>query len=205
MAKQDTEKPKSGPQLQLFFVRYYYLIAAALAVGVIAAGYFMFLEPKYISIGIGASNDTTFLKDEQAKRQKYLVQLKDVSKKYRSINQTELTRFKAILPTEPDLPDLYAQFQTLTLKHNLLLGGIAFSEVGDQTAAEGEAKTGNGKLKKLSVSINVAGQGQGSYEEMKSFLTTLEDNLRLFDIQSVFFTPGSSAYAINLYTYYLSQ
>ena len=55
-------------------------------------------------------------------------------------------------------------------------------------------------MKRLGVSINLLGDSYGAF---KRLLEVLEVNVRLFDVNSVFFAPDSDSYSLNFFTYYL--
>jgi len=86
------------------------------------------------------------------------------------------------------------------------LSGLTISELPDAAAAAAEQKKpASSAVKKLSISVNLMGGKTTGYENLKSFLSSLEQNLRLFDVEAVYFTPQSSKYSLTLLTYYLPE
>lgn len=98
--------------------------------------------------------------------------------------ETEIEKVWQILPKEKDIPGLLVQFESLAAQSGLILGAIDFSEVEiqEQTGAKSQRKL-TPPYKKLSVSIRIT----GSYDAFKNFLSNLESNLRLTDVQSINF------------------
>ncbi|MFA6322915.1 MAG: hypothetical protein WCX71_05635 [Candidatus Buchananbacteria bacterium] len=208
MADKKEEKLSSKSKLLLTFINYNTLLTVGLVVLIFVLAYFIVLKPKYQAIAANSNDNITYLQSEKNKRQSYLTQLKDISSRFHQINQEEISRLKITLPNNSDIAGLFVQFQELATQNKLALSNISFSETAPaQTENSESAGTDQilTRVKKLNVSLNLVGTGQGSYGELKNFLAALENNLRLFDIQAVYFTPNSPNYAINLITYYLSQ
>lgn len=202
MADLNNEKLPLGLTLKANFVRYHILLTFVLAALLLASGYFIVLKPKILSLQENGGKDLEILRVERVKRQAYLAQLQDVSRRYRQFDKNQLENFNQILPSNPDFAGLFVQLQNLASANNLVLSNVNFNEsVSD---SEGEDKKLEG-IKKIGIGLNVAGAGEGSYEQLKSFIAALENNLRLFDIQAVYFNPGSPNYSLTLTAYYFSQ
>ena len=78
-----------------------------------------------------------------------------------------------------------------------MLAGVTINEIPeDETAAQ---------LQKLTVNVELIGTLGNSYPEVKNFLSDLEKNLRIFDVNAVYFSPDSNTYSVNLFTYYYPQ
>ena len=125
----------------------------------------------------------------------------------------------SILPREKDIPGLFVQMQEIAKKNNFLLGSIAFSDAEFSLDAKGEKENVNAQnnenadaqnsaqsisgIKEMNVSFIISG---GNYDNLKSFLSDIEKNLRLFDIYDINFgSTKEGPYSMNLRTYYLSQ
>ena len=161
--------------------------------------YYFILEPKYQEVGIGGRYDLDNLKQEFTKRQEYLKDLKTLADNYQEVNQVDIEKLKKILPEEKDIPELFVQLQALAEEHNFLLVSVSINESAEAV----KKKTGTEGIKKLSISLNLISSGEtGDYDELKEFLTTLEHNLRLFDVNAVYFSPDSPNYTLDIFTYY---
>ncbi len=62
----------------------------------------------------------------------------------------------------------------------------------------------SGNIGKLNITLNLMGS-ENNYLDIKSFLTALESNLRLFDVNAVYFSPGTPTFTVNLTTYYAKK
>jgi hypothetical protein len=199
MAQAKKDKKKKNLQLKLAVARYYKLITVALIIVIIALSYYFILEPKYQEVGVGGRYDLDNLQQEFTKRENYLRDLKKLAANYQEVNQTDIEKLKKILPEEKDIPGLFVQLQALAEEYNFLLVNVSINE----SAEAAQKKTGVGGIKKLSISLNLISSGEtGDYDELKEFLTTLEHNLRLFDVNAVYFSPESPNYTLDIFTYY---
>lgn len=179
---------------RLVFARFYKLITALVVVLIIVGGYILVLEPKYREFGQGSKTNLNLAKTELLKQQQHFDQLKALVENYNKISPAEIARIKMILPRDKDIAGLFVQFQELAAKNNLLLTVINFNDT--------PAASSKGEIKKISISINLLGSGGNNYREIKNFIASVETNLRLLDIDSVLFSPGSSAYSLTIIAYY---
>jgi len=101
--------------------------------------------------------------------------------------ETEIEKIWQILPKESDITGLLVQFESLSAQSGLFLSSINFSEVGQQQETAGLPEETQPQLpyKTLSISIKIT----GSYDAFKNFLSNLENELRLVDVQSISFAP----------------
>lgn len=185
---------KKNLHFKLIFARFYKVFTTLLVILIVAGAFFFILEPKYRESGQGNKVNLDLEKAELEKRQQHLKRLKVLVENYNKISPAEISRIKKILPDERDIPGLFAQFQELAAKNNLLLLSINFNEAPLAASTDG--------IKKISIAVDLLSTGSGSYQEIKRFVASLETNLRLLDIESVFYTPGSGSYSLIINTYY---
>lgn len=193
MAKKKTSFGKRF-HLRLIFARFYKLITTVLVILIAGGGYFFVLEPRFRESGQGNKVDLNLIKAELLKRQQHLEQLQALIENYNKISPAEIARIKMILPRDQDIPGLFVQFQELATKNNLLLGAINFNDA--------PATSGSAEIKKISINVDLVSSNDISYQEIKKFIASVETNLRLLDIDSVFFTPGSTNYSLTIMAYY---
>lgn len=201
------------PGLKAFFSRYFRVLAGVLALLILVLGGYFFVLPKYYQARGATSQTLTLLSAEAEKRRDYLEALKQLAVNYQKINQAEVNRLKAILPTDKDLPGLFVQLQALAEENNFLLADLNISELADRQAAgsllaaepAAAKKSAGGQLKKLAINLNLVGSKSSGYPELKRFLDAVEQNLRLFDVEAVYFSPDSPKYSLTLFTYYFSS
>ena len=201
MVKSIDKKKKESYQLQLLLFRYYKLITAVLIMLIVVGGYYLILRPKYEQVGVGGSYNLSAVKAEVNKRQDYLNNLNELINDYQKISQADVGRIKNVLPADKDVAGLFVQLQEIAEKNNLLLASVNINETPEAITAQ-DAKS---QIKQISVNLGLVNPAVNSYQKIKNFLSDLELNLRLFDISSVYFTPGDKTFSVNLVTYYLGQ
>ena len=188
------QKVTSNLHLRLIFARFYKVITAVLVLLILGAGYYFILGPKYRETGQTSRANLVLAQTELEKRKKYYADLQQLVANYQKISPAEVQKLKLILPEGKDIPGLLVQFQALATKNNLLLASINFNDAGPASDKE--------KIKKMSISVELLGGHANSYTEVKNFIASLETNLRLFDVSSIFFTPDSATYSMTVSTYY---
>lgn len=185
---------KSSLHLKLIFARFYKTIFGLLILIIMGAGYYFILAPKYHEAGQASRTKLTLAQTELEKRKQYYADLQQLVANYQKISPAEIQKLKLILPQGKDIPGLLVQFQALATKNNLLLSSLNFNDAtGDNDKA---------KIKTISISVELFGGSQNSYTEIKNFISSIETNLRLFDVDSVFFSPDSANYSLTIFTYY---
>lgn len=204
MAKRKNKKEKKNAknlQLLLVLVRYYKLLTIVIVITVVAFGYTFILEPKYREISSGGQYNLETVETELAKRETYLDTLKTLVTNYQNISQAEINKLKKVLPEEKDLPGIFVQFEALAQEYDLFLSSISINEVAEEVKKEKSSRSG--KIKKLNVSLSLISIKEShDYADIKEFLSALENNLRLLDVNAVYFSPDALDYSVNLFTYY---
>lgn len=177
-----------------FFARYYKIITLFLVVVIIILGYYL-LAPKYQEVGLGGKYSLATLSQEKQEQLRYLEDLKKMVDNYRMINKSEIEKLNQILPEEKDIPGLFVQFQALAQENGFILTSININQEPERVASSED----RGEIKKLNISLNLIGK---DYEALKVLLEAIESNLRLFDVNAIYFNPDSNDYSINLFSYY---
>lgn len=201
------EENKSKKYLaKLAFLRYYKLIILAAVVAIFGLSYYFVLQPQYEEIKSGGQYNLETIKNDLAAKNSYRQNLKTMIENYRKLNENETEKINVILPSEKDMAGLFVQFQALAQNNNLLLAGVSINQSAESKSSINATSTFSlGSIKKLNVTLNLMGTQKSDYNEIKDFLSAIENNLRIFDIDAVYFNPDSSGYSINLVTYYLEK
>lgn len=211
--KKDKQVEKSS-KLKLFSFRYYKVITSVIVLLIVVSSYYFVLQPKYNEVSIGGRYNLSSLQEDLSNRQDYLSQLQDLNNNFDKISAQEKIKLEKILPRDSDVPGLLVQIESLALDHNLLLEGVTFNEV--PRVVQGASRRSNRgvvteevvdpleSIDKVTVNLNLRSLDGSGYTRVKEFLTSLEDNLRIFDVSAVFFTPDSPSFSISLVTYYLN-
>ena len=204
MSRNTDQKGKDkNSQLKLALLKYNKWLILTIIIIIIGLSYYFILEPKYQQVRLGGSYNAQTLMDELNKRKEYLAQLQDLNQNYQRINQSQIAQLEKILPGEKDVAGLFVQLQTLAENNNLLLSGITITETAEEVS-KNQNKIKPNSIKKMNISLTLVGiQKSNTYQEVKTFLKDLESNLRLFDVNGVYFDAESTDYTVNLFTYYL--
>jgi Tfp pilus assembly protein PilO len=182
------------------------LVVAALIV------YFDLLEPAYGSLQMAKGQE---LSEQQllSNEKQVVAQVQGLVTSYQSQSGGDQSVNMA-LPINEDVAGALAQIYGLASANQVSLQsvGISAQEVAVPAVApvsdqiEGAAE-GGGSIVKPVGSISLTMTAQGSYESLKSFLQSLQTNLRLFDVTNITLTKGTSNqdffnYSVTAETYY---
>ena len=169
-------------------------ITVALALGYLAAAYFLLFLPKIGPLLAGGDLDTALLEAQLQEREAHLGKLEAADDEFKKINADKKAKLTAVVPTEPDVPGILVAMDALAKKNGFVLTSI------DTVVDEKTVSPAGNKIVRMSV--NMAG---GTYEMFKALLTDISHSLRLFDVQSVVFTPNSGNYAMVMRAYYYAK
>ncbi len=152
---------------------------------------FAFIEPLWGSIK-GLRLDKTKQNQEIEKIEELLIKVSKLEQEYQELND-DAEKISLALPKEKDLAYLLTQFETLASSNGLLLESIKFEEDIKQAAERGSSRKSSQKSIEPGIfidapSLSLQVRLSGSYEGFKGYLSFLEDNVRLMDVQSISFT-----------------
>jgi Tfp pilus assembly protein PilO len=126
-----------------------------------------------------------------------------------------LKKIDYLVPNNPDIPNLIVQIEALTQENGMSLDAVDFRILETKTTGKAEelrsGETGTAEkpvqnYHLLDINIRIS----GDYPAFKNFLKEIENNIRLFDLQSVGFISATSKegetgkfeFDINLQAYY---
>lgn len=129
--------------------------------------------------------------------------------KYNSISKSDLDNLKTLLPDSVDNIRLIIQIDSLATRNGLsTVRGVDYQS--QQTAAVA-AQTPDAARQPYG-DFTISFETSGQYKNFLSFLSDLEENLRLVDVTAITFTPssnqsltGTMSYRVTLKTYWLKQ
>jgi hypothetical protein len=185
--------PKSGTT-DGFLAKALPAITVAVALGELAAAYFLLFVPKIAPILKGGKLDPSQLEATVSDNKAYLSKLKGALADYTSFNAEKRQKAMLLVPTEPDIPGIYVQLDTIASAHEFLVSSV--------DVVPGESGSMERTLKGLRISANVTG---GDYDQFKLFLGDLQRSSRLFDVQSVVFSPEGGSFGLVMRAYYLDK
>ncbi len=130
------------------------------------------------ALDVGAYRKLTALRAALQERDQVIAERKDTLaniKKFKADlakHTNEVRKFSAVIPTEKEVAELVSALESIALQNGIQITKLITSQ---GTASQEE------NYNKLSVVI----EGQGGYAALRSFLGGIEQNNRLFDVQSL--------------------
>jgi hypothetical protein len=198
------ERKNITRQLNKFLSDYFNWVVAGIVLIVFVIGFFAILLPKYEQTVklIDAGNqqqtlDTSSKQNELDKINKLLATYNGIDKKY-------IDKVNAIAPSIQNKEELFSELNYLISVNQLSLQSVSLSPIenyqdqGLMAISPAQQAIPN-EIQMVNVSIAVNGI---DYESFKNLLTSLENNLRLIDVLSLNFAPGSSNTTLMIDTYY---
>lgn len=200
------------PKYILFISKYIKILIIIEVIVVFALGYMYLVKPKFNEL----TNSLAILKDkntELSEIQNYQTKSEDLRKEYEDVknqNLNDIKKLQNILPQEKELPELMAQIEALADRQGLILADITINNSSNiDSSSSDKAKqdvANNAKdiIREIEVSISILG-GDGTYDKVKSFLSAMENHIRLIDITSFSFDEKMTSYSVVFKTYFLKN
>lgn len=170
--------------------------------------FFMMVVPKYQSlqtlqtqVASAAANLETATKLTKSRDELFA--------RYQGISKVDLDNLKTLLPNSVDNIRLIIQINSLATKNNLsLLRNVDYQTQKTVSEAQ-DPQVAQRPYGEFSMSFQTSGQ----YKNFLTFLSDLEQNLRLVDVVKVEFVPNDQtgtqntnlSYKVTLQTYWLKQ
>jgi Tfp pilus assembly protein PilO len=170
------------------------VLTAFIAIAYAVGGYFVFLVPKLRPLMSGGEYDFTSIRAQLDDDENYAQKMKDTVTAFDKISDEQKLRINNITPFDADIPGLFVQLDEIARANKMLLMSVDASVDEKNVSPLGR--------KPIRISINVNG---GDYEQFKLYLADLERSMRLFDIQTLGFTPDSSSFSLVLRSYFIDR
>ncbi|MDP3043153.1 MAG: hypothetical protein Q8N21_02010 [bacterium] len=198
-----------------FLIKYFNLLAIALAAIILIVGFFLLIKPKYnkISREIRLSNESSESKYNAAFD--HLARLNKLKTEYEKISPEGIKKIEIMLPSEKFYEEQFVQLESIVLKNGLLLTSMQISPEGlisgKESAAVAKARNNQPEknkaaeaglpeeVTKIKIAMNVAGV---DYLSLKNLLYALENNLQLMDITNLSFSPDQKGATFEMLAYY---
>ncbi|MDP3964773.1 MAG: type 4a pilus biogenesis protein PilO [bacterium] len=209
-------------QIQKTVLYYFFknpkFIIGGIIVLVLLLGWSIFLAPKYESIQNQGLLDYDKKQDTLTQRQSYLSQLQELADEYRAIDQAAVENVNQVLPSEQQLPELFVMLEAFAEDAGLTVERITLTPQGRvQAAAQSRGAVGEDGQSETIESSTLADPTQVgeigivmgisvtdfSYAQFKNLMQSIEQNIRLFDLNTVNYAPGTQSFVLNMTTYYL--
>lgn len=173
----------------------YYLSVLALAgIIIFLAAYFIYFRTEIKKFSSEGEYDPARYEIELGARNEAFKNLRDSLAILNTVTKNDKEKISRFLPGAPGEPDIVTSLSTIIRDSGMVLLSI---DTKSGFEVKGSPLKG---LKTVEVTLSFGG---GDYIGFKSLLESLEKNLRIMDIESFAYNPGSNAYSIRLRAYYL--
>jgi len=182
----------------------------ALLIGVVLiiflGAYFFLIQPKYqatiTTIKTNIANQEKIYFDQKTK----LNNLKAAAALYEEIkkdNLGDVRKVNAVLPSDYVKERLFGEIEEIINQSGFLVDSL---EISREEMTKESPLTQNSLGESLPKNIGrvriVASVGAVDYAGLKNLLFTLENNIRLLDIDKISFSPTAKTATLEIYTYY---
>jgi Tfp pilus assembly protein PilO len=153
------------------------IVIAVLALGFI--GVIILLDIPLVQNILDTRKEIKTQQEEFSQKVEFIETVKQLSKKYKG-NESIFNQLDFILPDDDDVPNLIVQIEAIANDSGVTLEDFSISEIEDS------------EEKKLDYGVaSVDLKMNSSYEAFKGFLSSLENSMRLMDIDSISFSQQS--------------
>ncbi|MFA5184038.1 MAG: hypothetical protein WC456_00765 [Patescibacteria group bacterium] len=205
MANPRNQKNKNA--LNLFLRNYFPALIAAALVLFLGLAYFFFLGPKFSAAQASIRANLDSEQRLYLNSLKKLASYRSIEELYRKIDAKDLQRFNGVLPDNYVPERLFGEIEEMVAQGGWLIGSLTISAPGEDRAGdtvEGEVAapdlvSAGQNLGLYNINLSIASI---DYAGLKKLLKIFENNLRLFDVTTVNFSPGDDSAEIVLSTYY---
>lgn len=196
---------KNQNSVNLFLNSYFNIIIVFIVIVVFLVSYLVVIKPKYdetmAAIKLNIEQQQKLYTDQQKK----LNSLKAVADLYKKISSADLKKFNSVLPDTYIKERLFGEFEEIVNQSGFILSSVSLQadekeKPGDITAEN--TSTSSTKIGTVNLELAVSAI---DYTGFKNLVKLMENNLRLFDITKVTFSPASNAATIVLSTYYYKK
>lgn len=176
-------------QINNFFANYFMFLVLVVVVVILASGYLFILKPKKDSFKDNIDRESAAREQQYFSLKSDLSKLEQLSLAYQSIDSKNVEKLDKILPTKPDVEELMKQMEVIVFQNGLLLTSITLQD---------EVVVGAG-VGGVSLGLQVVGT---DYNGLKGLLRSVENNLRLLDVQKVNYAPDGKSTTLEIIAYY---
>ncbi len=191
-------------------MRYFFLI---LLIGLSIGAFVMYIKPRYSAAQEMKRQIETYTNSLDT-AEKLKTSREELIAKYNSIPKADLDNLKTLLPDSVDNIRLIIQIDSLATRNGLSTVRNVDYESQEKTTVGGAPQPQSPEIARRPYGeFIVTFDTTGQYKNFLSFLSDLEENLRLVDVTKVEFSPsgtvqslaGNMSYKVTLKTYWLKQ
>jgi len=209
MTNTNRQPQKNKNSVNLFLNEYFQIIIAVSLILFLALAYFIVLGPRFSIAQEAIRTNIENEKNLYANNLRKLESYRAINEVYKKMNPEDLRRFNTVLPDTYVPERLFGEIEEIVSRGGWLVSGLKIIAPEEALGnSEGAALATSSifnlpeNVSQHSVELKV---GALDYAGFQSLLRILENNLRLFDIASVEFSPSNASAKIILTTYYYKR
>lgn len=199
-----TRDQKNQNSLNLFLNNYFNVILVFVLALILMAAYLIVIKPKYTETMLLIQGNLEQQQRLYAEQQKKLNNLQVIASLYDKIPVSDLQKFNEVLPDNYIKERLFGELEEIITQNGFVVNSIALikSDEADVSGAGTETMLNGTKVGVVNLTISLSAVNYGG---LKNLLRLLENNLRLFDITQVNFSPSGNAVELTISTYYYKK
>ena len=193
-------------KLNIFLLRYFNLLVLLLVIIFLGFGFFNVIKPKYHSIAKEIESTDKEKEAEYEDLDKYYSSLKKYLLAFNEIQEKERDKIDKMIPEKFVKEELFRDLESIILRKGLLLISLSVNTSnGNKSSKRNPSQTnkasngGSAEIGNVKITMEIAGV---DYKSFKILLDTMENNLRLLDIENIDFSPEAKTLTLNLNAYY---
>jgi len=175
---------------------YFYLIVLILIPLILITGFLYLIVPNYEDMRIEVLTAIDLESKYSELKISHIKKLQDYKKNFNIVDNKKIEKIKEILPNDRDIPSIINNISQISKKAGVDIEKINFEE---EKLNENNKQTED-SLKKINFSVNI--KNGKDYKTFKKFISEIESNNRLFDINSFYVTSDFEKYSFNITCYY---
>jgi Tfp pilus assembly protein PilO len=152
--------------------------------------FFLFIKPQYAELK-AIQQETAEYEKATADYATFRQKLEAFEARRNGVSVVERDRLDAFVPRELDTTQALVDLESLARQNSMLFGNIDIIEPS-KTGSARQASGGGASL--LPENVDISFGLIGTYNQFKSFVTALEQNLTLFEVTNIVATVGEGQF-----------
>ncbi len=207
----ESDKNISKQKVADFLLGNFNQVIIFIVIIIIGSGFLFLLYPKYKQINNFNQSKIKILQAEYESKQKYLKALNEMKTAYSQIDPTLIAKIEAMAPKQAEVEKLISELEAVTIKNGLILSSLQIdnSQIKNQTEVKANLEPNRtttadtliiSGLSQIKIALKVVGT---DYYGLKNILRTIENNLRIMDINKIAYDDAKSETSLEIIVYYL--
>ena len=197
-------KFKNKVDIKLLLHKYLLWISMALSIFIFILGYALVIQPKLSKAKTDPNQSLQYVVQDLQSWDAKLKKLNSLTSRFKAFPPSHLRRVKEMLPTEFEAPLLYVHLDALAKANNSALLSVSVGDAGALNTEKALVDPNGFNLHAIDVQASfLLNPGNYDYAYYKQLLNAIENDLRLFDIESISYAPQMQSLDVSGKMYYL--